>query len=300
EEFWGHGAYISVDRNAKYYSFDFAYEMRSPALRADNGFITQNNHHSFKFWQGYTFYPEGKVVDRIYANLWVDRAYNYVGEFKSEHLFPFINLQLKAQTNIFLSLEFSREVFGVKQQEFTGMKNFHFDIGSNFSEPLQVQLHFLAGRKLYRDRENPVIGAGYDYNLSATFKPTRRLVIEPNLLYAELNYPRDLTDFPTEFEIPDDFDGTLEELAGTEIFSGYILRTRLNYQFTKRLFLRLVMQYDNFDDLIDIDPLITYRINPFSAFYLGSALDYQDYGGNTGIAKTERTYFFKFQYLFQI
>ena len=100
--------------------------------------------------------------------------------------------------------------------------------------------------------------------------------------------------------IPEDFDGTLEELAGTEIYRGYIFRTRLNYQFTKRLFLRLVLQYDNFDELFDLDPLLTYRINPFSAFYIGSALDYQDFGRNAGIAQTERTYFFKFQYLFNL
>ena len=300
EDYWGYGAYMSVDRNAKYYSFDFAYEMRSPTLRADNGFITQNNQHSFKFWQGYTFYPEGKLIDRIYANLWLDRTYDYWGGFKSHQIMPFINLELKGQTNLFLSTVMSREIFGDKQQEFSGLQNVHFDIGSRFSELVQFQLHFLGGEQLYRDRKNPVIGKGYDYNLSVTIKPSRRMVVEPTLSYAELHYPDDPSNFPTNFTIPEDFDGTLEELAGTEIYRGYIFRTRLNYQFTKRLFLRLVLQYDNFDELFDLDPLLTYRINPFSAFYIGSALDYQDFGRNAGIAQTERTYFFKFQYLFNL
>jgi hypothetical protein len=300
DDFWGYGAYVSVDRNAKYYSFDVAYEMRNPTFRADNGFITQNNHHTFKMWQGYTFYPEGKVIDRIYARLWIDRTHNYYGDFKSQHVMPFINLQLKGQTNLFLSTEMSRETFGDKQQEFVGLQNVHFDIGSRFSELIQFQLHFLGGRQLYRDRENPVIGGGYDYNFSVTLKPSRRMVVEPTLSYAELYYPSDPSDFPAGFTIPEDFEGSLEELAGTEIYQGYIFRTRLSYQFTKRLFLRFVLQYDNFDELFDIDPLLTYRINPFSAFYVGSALDYQDFGGDTRIAQTERTYFFKFQYLFSL
>ncbi|MFB0515000.1 MAG: hypothetical protein ACETWG_00150 [Candidatus Neomarinimicrobiota bacterium] len=76
--------------------------------------------------------------------------------------------------------------------------------------------------------------------------------------------------------------------------------SKLNYQFTKRLFLRLVVQYNHFDDLFDIDPLLTYRINPFSAFYIGPAFDYQDYGDQTSFSPTERTYFFKFLYLFNL
>jgi hypothetical protein len=68
--------------------------------------------------------------------------------------------------------------------------------------------------------------------------------------------------------------------------------------------LRLVLQYDDFDHRWDVDPLLTFRLNPFSIFYVGSTLDYSEF---TGLAPDQdqwrlsaRTYFLKLQYLWQI
>ncbi|HUF07800.1 MAG TPA: hypothetical protein VMO47_00680 [Rhodothermales bacterium] len=86
--------------------------------------------------------------------------------------------------------------------------------------------------------------------------------------------------------------------SGETIFNGYIARGRFNFQFDKRLLLRLIMQYDEFDDRLEIDPLITYRVNPFTAFYVGSTHDYADFDDDAGgFQKTNRQFFFKIQYL---
>jgi hypothetical protein len=92
--------------------------------------------------------------------------------------------------------------------------------------------------------------------------------------------------------------------TGEAFFDGYIFRMRTSYQFSRRLFVRAVLQYNNFADRLDIDPLITYRINPFSAFYVGSTHTYDAFDGRTpGAARfyqqTERQIFFKCQYLFR-
>ena len=71
----------------------------------------------------------------------------------------------------------------------------------------------------------------------------------------------------------------------------------MNYQFTRRLFLRVVTQYNNFNDRYEIDPLLTYKVNPFTAVYVGSTHDIVDYQGSTGFYQTARQFFFKFQYL---
>ena len=67
---------------------------------------------------------------------------------------------------------------------------------------------------------------------------------------------------------------------------------------------RLVVQYNDFGKAWDIDPLLTYRVSPFSVFYLGSTYDYQKYAGSTvGDPSTwelgQRQVFMKLQYLFQ-
>ncbi len=108
-------------------------------------------------------------------------------------------------------------------------------------------------------------------------------MIEPGIEYAESRDP--------------DSDGLF--------FSGYFARTRLSYRFTRELSLRLVTEYDNFDRQWNVDPLVTYRINPFSTFYLGATYDYdrfEDCGPNEDRSITflsERQFFMKIQYLFQ-
>ena len=95
-----------------------------------------------------------------------------------------------------------------------------------------------------------------------------------------------------------------DQVTGKELYDGYITRTRFRYQANKELSVRLVVQYNNFAERWDIDPLITYRISPFSVFYIGSTYDYANLAtGNdnqTDWTLASRQFFMKLQYLFQI
>jgi hypothetical protein len=103
-----------------------------------------------------------------------------------------------------------------------------------------------------------------------------------------------------------DYQRSEEKDTGEKLYDGYLLWSKLSFQFTKELSLRLVTQNNNFQDKWDIDPLLTYRLNAFSVLYLGSTYSYRDYqvpitGGY--IKSTElssRQFFMKVQYLFQI
>jgi len=91
-----------------------------------------------------------------------------------------------------------------------------------------------------------------------------------------------------------------ETASGPELYSGYIARNKLTYQFTKRLFPRLVSQYNDFSKSLDVDPLLSYKINPFTVFYLGSTHDIEDFGEDGGYIQTKRQFFAKLQYLFRV
>jgi hypothetical protein len=90
--------------------------------------------------------------------------------------------------------------------------------------------------------------------------------------------------------------------SGETLYSGFILRGRLNLNFTREWFLRLVVQYDEFDEELDIEPLLTYRINPFTVFYLGTASRFLDVDtlNRTQWRSSSRQYFAKLQYLFRL
>ncbi len=296
EAFWGQATDLKFERQAKHWSFNVNYGMDSPTFRADNGYFPKNNARYFYMWHGYDFYPESKLFDQISPRFWIKRVSNFDGLLKGVWFQRALSLNLKAQTYIWLAYQTRKEVFGDKQQEFPGMRYLMLEMETNFSDLVSGGFWVGRGKSLLRNRSNPILGEGTEFYLWGTFKPLQRLIIEPEYSYQDLYYP-------DEADFPDEYDATPEEiaaLAGTEIFSGYILRTRINYQFTREMFLRVILQYNNFSNGFDFDPLLTYRRNPFSAFYLGSSHDFHDYAGDTGIRQTNRTYFFKFQYLFNL
>ncbi len=81
------------------------------------------------------------------------------------------------------------------------------------------------------------------------------------------------------------------------MFDGYISRLEGIYQFNNRIFVRLIGQYDQFQKQIEIDPLFSYKLNPFTIFYAGSTHSFDKYGDPYGIVQTGRQFFIKLQYL---
>ncbi len=88
------------------------------------------------------------------------------------------------------------------------------------------------------------------------------------------------------------------------IYEGYIARVKLSCQILRELSWRLVVEYDNFDQAWSVDPLLTYRLNPFSIFYVGSTSDYEKLTNEPDDSRdwrlTARQFFLKLQYLFQL
>ena len=49
-----------------------------------------------------------------------------------------------------------------------------------------------------------------------------------------------------------------------------------------------------------VDPLLSYKLNPFSVAFIGSSHAYQDLEGKRGYQMQARQIFLKIQYLFQM
>ncbi|MGH7542354.1 MAG: hypothetical protein ACREK7_00310, partial [Gemmatimonadota bacterium] len=163
--------------------------------------------------------------------------------------------------------------------EFDDLRNWWLYFNSDFSELLQGGFFLQRERDIARFEEPPVVGEGTHLEVWTTIRPWERLVIEPNLNYSELH------DLET----------------GEELFRGYVLRTRTNFHFTRELFMRLVFQWDDFDGQFNVEPLLTYRINPFTMFFVGSTQVFRDYEDprREDLVHTSRQLFAKLQVLFR-
>ncbi|MFH2037149.1 MAG: DUF5916 domain-containing protein [Candidatus Zixiibacteriota bacterium] len=278
ENFLGNSLYASFEKHGKYWEFDADYTESSPTFRADNGYFTRNGRRQFEFSTGYDINYITKLFDYIspsagYAKVW---KYNGGGH-QDEWLWWEISLQLKGQSSLSFGNLWSREDFrGIFFDKIT--RN-HINFSTNFSDMLKGGIYFSAGHTIYRDN-NPVMGR--EDNLSAwlTIKPLNNFYIEP-----EYNY------------------GTSKELkTDSTLYEGFIFRSRLTYQFTRELFCRIIVQYNDFNQTWSYDPLISYRLSPFSIFYAGASSDIRNFGelGRDVSLQTNRQYFMKLQYLFSI
>ncbi|NNF02955.1 MAG: carbohydrate binding family 9 domain-containing protein, partial [Rhodothermales bacterium] len=281
ESFSGHALYTEISRNARHYGFDVSYEESSPTFRTANGFVTQNNRRQVELENYYTFWPEDHpVVDRLSIFTGASRIWNFDGVRKDEFAFVGLNSQLKGQTFMNVNFFVSNELF--RGIQFDGIRGTFFHVNSNFSERVGFGFGGTVRRSIRRS-STPEMGREMNLRANLSLRPTTRLRIQPSVNFSRM----------TALDSDETF------------FSGFVARTRVNYQITRKLSTRLITQYNDFAESLEVDPLVTYRVNAFTVLHLGSTHRYRSieafnprFGGTQEqFLQTDRQIFFKLQYL---
>ena len=272
----GHAAYLNLVREGRHLQLRATYREFSPTFRADNGFITQNNVRKLFLRSGYVLYPSLSFIDQLEGSIMAGRTWNFDGLRKDEWIMPRVDATLKAQTNLSISFLISKERF--RGQDFPGIRRLNLGLQSQAFKSLFFGFYTTVGRSIARTVTPPVLGRFRSITLFLTLQPSSRLTIDMDYQYNDMRWP-DQPGF---------------------IFSGYIWRTRVNYQFNRQLFLRVFAQYNHFSRRLQVDPLLTFKLNAFSAFFLGSSHQFNRFGDGNALVATSRQFFMKFQYLFRL
>ncbi|HOP05907.1 MAG TPA: DUF5916 domain-containing protein [candidate division Zixibacteria bacterium] len=312
ESYSGQALYFSYEHNSRGWAFDFDYNEYAPTFRADDGFQTYNDGRYMGGGAQMNFRPNGQFITAYYAGAEYGREWAYDGkmEFKfgdgtvDEWIRPWTQINLTGPTILYLSYLNSQERFA--GYHFPGISRGEILIDVSPTEIISGEIDLEFGRSIYRTRPHwktsgedsvfiePVLGWILETSAVLNLKPNQRFYTSLDFNYARMDY-RDayLRDRP--------------EIADKRIYSGYILRSRTTYQFTRELFVRLVLQYDDFDETFNIEPLVTYRVNPFTKFFIGMTSSYNSYEMTRDDASTyddwqtsSRQFFAKFQYLFRM
>lgn len=283
ESFWGDAVYLGVGRETRNSYAELSYLERSPTYRAANGFQPANDMRSGQAYGQYMFRFDDGLFQWIIPTATLRTKWNFAGERKEQIVQLGLETKFRtAQTNTHTMYERSSERWG--GIDFDDMWTLHTCFNTTPGDVIAFggSVNYSHGPALGEDP--PVMEK--ELYLSGWFdiKPTKRLYIENWYTYVK---------------------GSALE-TDEELYEGYIARTRWSLQLTRALSLRLVGQYNDFSESFDVDPLVTYRISPFSVFYVGSTYDYSVYNG-MGVDGTEkethltsRQFFMKLQYLFQI
>jgi hypothetical protein len=154
---------------------------------------------------------------------------------------------------------------------------------------------------------NPFVAGATDASFSLTWRPTSRFRMDNTYYFSHLGGMKG--DAPAGFD------------RGSTVFNNHLFRSKMNYQFSRALSVRTIVDYNGIlpnSSLIWQDKykritgdfLLTYQLNPGTSLYIGYTNRYENlalaYNGRyaviptTGLANsTARQVFVKLNYLFR-
>ncbi|CAM2066769.1 Carbohydrate binding family 9 domain-containing protein [Sulfidibacter corallicola] len=244
-------------------------------FRAPTGFLGRvyrpdnRNVHTFTTLRSR---PENGKLDAWGLNLSTENFWDQDGTPQEENFSPNLVWQFEGQTTAFLYGSIARETLRPVDfpalTERTKLEFWHAgaSITTSIFKKFSLDTYYEQGEtpNFVRHREfAPNLGTYEDFNLSFIWRPITRFRLDQDLLYFKLDN-KDNDAF---------------------VFSNLIYRTKLNWQFNRHLSARLIAQYESLRvneqetriprgrDL-NGDLLLTYLVNPWTAFYLGYNSNY--------------------------
>jgi len=275
EQYFGRGMHLALSRQSRNYSFTLVQNNFSPTYQTYNGMFPEVGTRTSYMQHTYSFYPNKKVLKSATLILPATLSFNYEGLFKEFVLQPGFQLSLIGQTRVFATyMAINSERF--RNVLFNGIRRAVIQINTIPLRGVTLGLEGQIGRFIYRS-QNPVMGKGYNLTASANFEPGSRIKSDFDVSFARLD--------------------ALE--SEQNFYNGYIIRNITTLQFTRKLFLRAIFQYNSFSNSFNVYPLISYKFNAFSMVCAGMTQDLQNYQEEDYMFRpVAHQYFIKLQYLF--
>jgi hypothetical protein len=279
EYFSGSALIAQFRRRARNWNFTVNYDEVDPSYRTETGYDPWNDYRNLNVFTTYNIFPAKGLMEQVSPELFFENRWNYDDEKKWTHYGISVNHNLRmAQTYFGAGYQRGAEQWG--GVDFKNLWNAEFFGGArprrNFGFEFNVGYGPNVARWLLTKGNEFSFYAGVEY------KPIDRFIIEPTVNYLK----------------------STQTGSGETLFRQFIGRTRFQLQASRQFSMRLVAQYNDFSDSWDFDPLITYRLSPFSMFYAGSTHDITQLTSATDGQKfweqTSRQFFMKLQYLFRI
>ena len=225
------------------------YVETSPDFKTDIGYVRRTDVREGQASVSYRWWPQNWIIN------WGPRLnYNRMYMFSGPLQDSAVNLGWNAQFDRNISANVNID---------TGMERYNgidfdktrygYNFNVNTSRKLQGGGYGNFGDQI-RYVTVPYLGKGTSSNFFVTLRPNSRLQTELTLTTS-------------------DFTNTTTQ---TKEFNIHIWRALTTYQFTPRLLLRNIVDYNNYDRTLGGNLLLTYRVNSGTAFYLGYDDRYRD------------------------
>ena len=254
-------------------TYQARYTDRSPGFRADLGFIQRVDIREMEHEFSYRWRPEHRRVVSFGPQVNAMMNWNRAGKLQDWEVEPEFVVELTRLTTLGVEHSESYELFANldfrkrhTRAYFNSEWTKWFAVTSSFSQGAGVNYYPAQGVK-------PFLATASAGNLELTLRPNPQTRFDQTYLYSRLATMAG---------------GAPEGVAGQPVlFSNHILRSKVNYQFTRELSLRLILDYNAVlpnNSLVSTerskrfggDLLFTYLLHPGTALYVGYTDTYEN------------------------
>jgi hypothetical protein len=272
---------IVFNRNGRKINTHIHYQDIGEEFFTTLGFVPRSDIRDTHANFNYNFWPERKALIRWTPNIRVLRITNHDGIRLDESIAGNIEFELRRRTNFGVFADTGSERLLKCRDYFDDScdpdtpdpvqplaDDIDFDVGevgfffgTQFMTAVNFDLEFETEKTVNFSPvagEAPAAADEKSGEVGLTLRLGRRIRIETDYLYTQLD----------------------DRESNDEILTNQIVRTRFDWQFNPKLSLRTILQYDKTDpnpaltgqnprDRLNADLLLTYLVNPWTAFYIG-------------------------------
>jgi len=259
-------------RSGRQFNYELNYEDYSPNFRTETGFVQRTDVRNVEQEASYDFRPQGKYLISWGPRIFTDHKWDHRGTRVDETLGLRMRWEFTGQTYAGFFALHNRE--RLRPKDFSILKenrDFASNVkGVNFSTGYWKPLSFRAEYSRWAginfvppSGREPFHTDRSEANVGVTVRPSNRLRVDNTYLFS-----RSLDRFG------------MTGKKGANIFQNHIIRSKWNWQFSRELSLRLILQYEALlanpsltaletSKNFNVDFLITYQLNPWTALYAG-------------------------------
>ena len=270
---------IGFGHNGRNLDYGIRHHGTEPDFFTATGFVRRTDTRRTQAQIGYRWWPQTWVINWG-PEVGYGRNYDFAGVLQDES----IELGAGAQfaRNVRLGMGIDREM-----ERFEGIDFWKTRQRISMSVGSSRRISFGGGvgwGDQIRYTDSPFLGRSTGGRLSVDVRPSSRLRSNFSLNFSRLVDPRD----------------------DSEVFDVKILRALTTYQFTDRLLVRNIVEYNTLSTRFDNNVLVTYRVNAGTVFFVGYDDHYRQ--GNrldeallptSAFLRTNRAFFTKLSYLFR-
>lgn len=263
---------VSANQQTRHFQNFFNYTDRSPDFHTELGFVPRTDIRDLSNFASYRWRPKKGRVQSFGPNLFTEAIWDQKGNLQDWRVnLPFA-ADFAGNTSIFVRrAEFAETFAGIRFREHTNDLNFY----SGYLNWLSVFVNLTTGVGV---NFFPTQGLPFSANVVSaqpgfTLRPSSRFTFDQTYIYNRLATRKD--------QLP------AGDSKPAVIFNNHILRSRVNYQFSRALSLRAIVDYNSVlpnerlvalerDKRFTADFLMTYLVNPGTALHVGYTDGYQN------------------------